>query len=288
MAGDWIKMRAALMSAPKLIALARHLHRCQDFRDWLTPGGGGPMNGQIVSDDALRCVTCALLLRVWSASREFGKFDGDNLVLPHLSIPDLDQMAGAPSVGKAMLAVGWATLQDGDHDGVVLPNFRQHNAPMTPAEKQSQYRKRQKPQSDDAPKGGAGALPSVTGALPSNGNKTVTREEKRREEENPPTPLAAKAAEVAQRFWFSQKGRKEEERTIADLIEEMLRVGYLLEDIAREVDHQKRDRGERFWKLKDRLEKMRPQPAATIDINDQEAVERLVAAEKARIQKVTE
>lgn len=185
MAGDWIKMRGGLMQHPRLIALGRHLVRSREFREWLTPGGGGHMNGQLVSDDALRCVTCALLLRVWSASREYGKFDGDNLLLAHLDIPDIDLMAGCPGVGKAMAAVGWAQVKDGDHHGVVLPNFRQHNAPMTPAEKQSAYRTR-KNAADKAPE-------TVTEALPTEGNKTVTREEKRREEkkeerEDPPCP----------------------------------------------------------------------------------------------------
>lgn len=193
MAGDWIKMRAALLQSPKLIALARHLHRNQAFRDWLTPGGGGPVNGQLVSDDALRCVTGALLLRVWSSAREFGKFEGDDLLLPHISAPDLDLMAGCPGVGKAMLAVGWAEVKDGDHGAVVLPNFRQHNAPLTPAEKQSAYRSRQ-----------SAAEESVTKALPKRGNKSVTRLEKRREEtkteEKEPGGAPVSVAEPAKKF----------------------------------------------------------------------------------------
>src|SRR5215510_167928 len=79
-AGDWIKMRSALLDHPKVIAMARRLHSERAFRDWLTPGGGSPMNGQVASDHALRCVTTALLMRVWSLSREHGKFvDADLL-----------------------------------------------------------------------------------------------------------------------------------------------------------------------------------------------------------------
>lgn len=194
MAGDWIKMRAGLMQSPKLIALSRHLHRSNEFREWLTPGGSGSMAGQIVSDDALRCVTCALLLRIWSSSREYGKFDGDHLVLPHLTIPDLDLMAGCPGVGKAMLTVGWAEVKDGDHGGVILPNFRQHNAPMTPAEKQSAYRVRQKSTDDTNDVERYGALPAI-------GNKAVTREEKRREEyKDPPNPPRGDGVRFV-RFW---------------------------------------------------------------------------------------
>ena len=173
MAGDWIKMRGALMQSPKLIGMSRHLVGSSEFREWLTPGGSGPMNGQIVSDGALRCVTCALLLRVWSASREFGKYDGEDLILPHITLADLDAMAGAPGVGKAMAAVQWAI----EGDGVRLPNFKQHNVPLSNAERQRDYRQRQN-----------GALQAVTKPLRSSRHNRVTTEEKRREEDNTPLP----------------------------------------------------------------------------------------------------
>ena len=172
MAGDWIKVRGQLLQHPKLIALSRILHKDRAFRDWLTPGGGSEMNGQTVSDEALRCVTCALLVRVWSASREFGKNVGEDLILQHVTITDLDLMAGCPGFGDAMEAVGWA--KEGDEgEGVILPNFKQHNVPMTPAEKQVEYRKRQKGQPE-----------RVTEPLPERDTNVTTREEKRREEKN--------------------------------------------------------------------------------------------------------
>lgn len=174
MAGDWIKMRGALLDHPKVIALARVLHDDRDFREWLTPGGGSELNGQSVSDSALRCVTTALLMKVWSVSREHGKFVDKDLVLTHSAIADLDQIAGAPGIGKAMEAVGWAIKKG----GVTLPNFIEFNVPMTAAEKQAEYRKRQKP---------------VTGALPERSNKkprsVTTRVEKSREEGKPSTSL---------------------------------------------------------------------------------------------------
>jgi hypothetical protein len=189
MAGDWIKMRGSLMANPKLIAMANVIHRNKEFREWLTPGGSGEANGQIVSESALRCVTCALLLKVWSAAREYGKLEGDHLFLAHLSIPDLDPMADCPGVGKAMAAVGWAEVKAGDPGGVILPNFKQHNAPMTSAEKQSAYRNRR---ASGRETGGE----NVTKPLPRDGNKKVTekrREEKRRnscsnEQETPIPP----------------------------------------------------------------------------------------------------
>src|SRR5713101_2705908 len=126
MAGDWIKMRGALYDHPKVIAIARALHENKEFRSWLMPGGSGQMNGQIVSHGALRGVTTGLLLKVWSANRVHGKFDGDDLVLAHSRIAALDEMAGAPGVGEAMKTVRSAL----EKKGVILPNFKQFNVPM--------------------------------------------------------------------------------------------------------------------------------------------------------------
>lgn len=134
MADSWIKMRGALTEHPKVIALTRFLLDQRGFREWLTPGGSGAMNGQIVSDEALRCVTCALLLRVWSRSREHGKFDGNDLLLPHNTLEDLDQMACAPFMGEGMASVGWAV--ETEENGVILPNFKEYN--IDPAEQKKQ------------------------------------------------------------------------------------------------------------------------------------------------------
>jgi len=186
MAGDWIKMRGGLFQSPKLIAMAKVLHESREFRDWLTPGGSGPVNGQIVSDHALRCVTGALLTVTWSWSREFGKCVTETLrternaalrncdigdcFLPHIDIKDLDEIAGAPAVGQAMESVGWA-VQSNEPRGVILPKFfLDHNVPLTPAERMRQYRQRKK------------RYESVTQPLRTQRNKCVTREEKRREE----------------------------------------------------------------------------------------------------------
>lgn len=181
MAGDWIKMRGGLFSSPKLIAMSRHLHDQREFRDWLTPGGGGPMNGQIVSDHALRCVTGALLCVTWSWSREFGKeLPNGDCLLERIGLPDIDGIGGAPGLGDAMGYVEWAIESD-DPDGVILPKFFcNHNVPLSSAEKQRAYRERKK------------QIPDVTEALPTKSNKTVTREEKRRVSTNvdtTPTPL---------------------------------------------------------------------------------------------------
>lgn len=184
MAGDWIKMRGALIDHPKVIHVARSLLRTAEFRGWMIPGGSGPMNGQIISDQALRCVTTALLMRVWSLAREHGKFLGHDLVLDHSEIDDLDQMAGAPGVGRAMMEVGWATPEN----GVTLRNFKEFNVPMTSAEKQKSYRERNAFGND-----------VVTDPLPFRGNEisdsVTTREEKRRSTTTPLVPT------LFERFW---------------------------------------------------------------------------------------
>lgn len=140
-ADDWIKMRGALLDHPKVIAMTRRLLENPDFRDWLTPGGGGQINGEIVSRAASRCVTVALVMCVWSTARSHGKFDGDDLHLPHSALGDLDEFAGAPGVGEVMREVGWAEIRKGQ-PGIFLPRFKEFNVPMTEAERSRAYRER--------------------------------------------------------------------------------------------------------------------------------------------------
>lgn len=187
---DWIKMRSALLQAPKLIAMGRALHGHRPFRDWLTPGGGGPINGQLVSDDALRCVTSALLLRVWSSSREHGKFVGDDLLLPCITVADLDVMAGVEGFGEAMRKVGWA-IETPDGNGVILPNFKEYNVPKTPAERQQAVRDRKA-----EAKGRDAALRSPRNAKTE--NVAPRREEKREEKKHTPTEPTARSEEWAE------------------------------------------------------------------------------------------
>lgn len=138
MASDWIKLRASLFSSPKLLRLARLLSQNREFRQWLTPGGAGSANGKILSDDALRLCCAACATRVWLAAREHGKFVDGDLFLPGLTISDLDGLAGAPGIGEAMAAVGWAT-EHSDPLAVSLPEFRKYNA-LTPAERMANCR----------------------------------------------------------------------------------------------------------------------------------------------------
>ncbi len=136
-------MRGALLDHPKVIAMTRVLQQNRDFREWLTPGGSGDFNGKIVSDPASRAVTTALLLRAWSSAREHGKFIEDDLWLEHSWVEDIDHLAGAPGLGLAMEAVGWVAAHP-TKKGIILPNFKEFNVPMTEAERAKSYRDRKK------------------------------------------------------------------------------------------------------------------------------------------------
>lgn len=143
MADCWIKMRGSLLDHPKVIAITRILLANREFRDWLTPGGGGASNGKIVSDAASRAVTVASLLRAWSTGRETGKFVGDDLHLRHSTIEDIDQFAGTPGLGEAMAEVGWIEEFEGE-DGIFFPNFKEFNVPKDERERSKDYRDRRK------------------------------------------------------------------------------------------------------------------------------------------------
>lgn len=172
MANDWIKMRGDLVDNPKVFHMARELRSNPMFREWLTPGLGGEPS--VVSDSALRRVTCALLCVTWSWSRAHGKQRDDDCHLMHICVDEIDAIAGAPGVGKAMEAVGWAINDTAGHGGVILPNFfAEHNVPLTKAQKQRAYRARKARYQS--------VTQNVTETLPRDGNKPVTREEKRRD-----------------------------------------------------------------------------------------------------------
>lgn len=140
MSDEWIKLRASLLNSPKLIRVARHLGNNPDFRAWLAAADVRP-DALVVGHRALRAVTLALLFVTWSASRSFGRFVTDDIVLDGLTLADLDGLADAPGIGAAMASVGWA-VESHDPAGIRLPNFKQYNAPRTPAERMRDHRER--------------------------------------------------------------------------------------------------------------------------------------------------
>jgi hypothetical protein len=222
-AGDWIKMRGALLDHPKVVAMTRVLHENREFREWLTPGGSSEMNGRIVSIAASRAVTTALLLRAWSAAREHGKFDGDDLWLEHSWIEDLDQLAGAPGVGLAMEAVGWAQGHP-TKKGVILPNFKEFNVPMTEAERAKSYRERKRETI---------TKPSRTHRDENTRNVTTRVEESR--DIKPPNPRFAE-------FWLAYPDRRKGAKPQCEEKWSKHRLDTVADKILADIEERKRSR----------------------------------------------
>ena len=167
----WIKMRAELYRHPKVVAICRLLEADIGFNAWAMPSGG---SSQDFGYGVLRNVALGALLQVWSVSREHGKFVGNDLVLEHSTLLDLDEMCGVPGLSQAMAEVGWV-IESPTGIGVTLPDFKTYNVPKTAAERMRDHRKQ--------------GSQTVTPPLrkPRNGSATKTsptREEKRRLEES--------------------------------------------------------------------------------------------------------
>jgi hypothetical protein len=144
MAGDWIKMRASLLTNPKLTAICKKVESSKAVGKKLTTGFGGALR-EIVTRDVTRDVTLASLFRVWCAANEHTS-DG---VWYGIDLDDLDHVAGLPGFGSMMEAVGWAMF-DAENQTVTFPNFLEYNAPAkegrgsSAAERQRRYREKQR------------------------------------------------------------------------------------------------------------------------------------------------
>ena len=173
MAGDWVKMRSALLANPKVHAIAKAIGRDSRAGAALTTGFSGCPD-QVLSRNALRHVTVTALLCVWSSANEHS-VDG---LLSCCDLEDLDEISGVPGFGDAMHSVGWA-IPDEAGKCVSLPNFSEHNTPAkdrTGAERQRRYRENRN-----------GDVTPLRNAV----TVTQRREEKRREEEDiPAAPVA--------------------------------------------------------------------------------------------------
>ena len=137
MAGDWVKMRSALLANPKVHAIAKAIGRDGRSGRTLTTGFNGPPD-EVMSRHALRHVTVTALLCVWSAANEHS----DDGKLSCCDLEDLDEIAGVPGFGEAMAAVGWAVRNEAKNC-VLLPNFSEHNTTAkdrTAAERQRRHR----------------------------------------------------------------------------------------------------------------------------------------------------
>lgn len=128
MAGDWIKMRAALTTCPKVAAMARAVGMANEF-------AGLPRH-------AMRLLVVGGLHAVWAAVNEHTS-DG---VMSNSYIEDLDDIAGLAGFGRAMQAAGWLEV-DEDAGTLTFPNFEQWNTPAkdsTAAERMRKHREKQR------------------------------------------------------------------------------------------------------------------------------------------------
>lgn len=212
MAESWIKMRASLLTNPKVIRTARVLLNDPVFCDWfgialrhapVTARHDGVTEshaqsvteiGQIFTDRHAQrhAVDVTIVTRIivgasvplWSQANDCAGEDG---VLDGASLFEIDTMSGVPGLGRAMQSVGWIELLPNE-SGVRFINFDEHNTvgearstgAKTPAQRQAERRKRLK---EKAAADGGGAVTDghVTGRdeKRDTSRDTVTTEKRR-------------------------------------------------------------------------------------------------------------
>jgi|694.fasta_scaffold30528_10 hypothetical protein len=174
MAGEWVKMRSALLANPKVHAIAKAIGMDSRAGSALTTGFSGCPD-QVLARCALRYVTVTALLCVWSSANEHATGG----ILSCCDLEDIDEIAGVPGFGQAMASVGWA-IPDEATKCVSLPNFSDHNTPAkdrTAADRQRRYRQNRNGR----------VARDVTRDVARDSND---REEKRREEKKEIQPAA--------------------------------------------------------------------------------------------------
>lgn len=127
MAGDWIKMRAALTTCPKVAAMARAIGLADEFSG--------------LSRHAMRLLVVGGLHAVWAAVNEHTA-DG---VMANAYPEDLDDIAGIDGFGLAMKSAGWLEVDEAAQT-LTFPNFGQWNTPAkdtTAAERMRKHRAKQ-------------------------------------------------------------------------------------------------------------------------------------------------
>lgn len=195
---DWIKMRGGLLTNPKVIRMSRLLAENRFFMDWFTRGTRKQCDDtvyELCDVTVVTRVTVGSLLSVWSAVNEASQEDG---FIKGITLFEVDEMAGVPGFGDAMMAVGWVEETD---DGLIFPNFQEHNTvgkarqterssgAKTAAQRTKEWRERKKQKELFETRDG-----DVT--VTSHGDH---REEKRREEKN--ISLASSRDDSFDRFW---------------------------------------------------------------------------------------
>jgi hypothetical protein len=183
---DWIKMRTGLLTNPKVTRMARVLLADAEFMAWFQPGREPVTSRDAVTKRDVEVVTRIVvggLLPTWAAANESVSRDG---VMRHVASQDIDDSAGIPGFGRALVAVEWMR-EIAEEDAVQFVNFEEHNSVQkersltakSGAERTREYRERMRRESEE------GSDSSVT--RDETTTVTVTsqcddREEKNREE----------------------------------------------------------------------------------------------------------
>jgi hypothetical protein len=139
----WIKVRGGLVRSPEIVNMAIFLIQEEKFRLWVSPS----LTEETVWDEIelptvmLRYAVLSMCVEFWSQARDHGKFVRDDLLLPGLNVDCIDEMIDVPCFGRALQEVRWAkpTVR-----GVILPDFKLYNLPVTAAERQRAYRERER------------------------------------------------------------------------------------------------------------------------------------------------
>ncbi len=154
---DWIKMRSSLLTNPKVIRMARVLLADPEFMEWLHGDCHSvtPRDASVTKRDipVVTRIVVGALLPTWSAVNDTAGRDG---IIRHTASQDIDETAGVPGFGRALMAVEWLEeLPQGD--GVRFVNFEEHNSPQkersltskSGAERTKDYRERKKRESEE-------------------------------------------------------------------------------------------------------------------------------------------
>lgn len=123
MAEEWTRFNLKLLDHPKVIAIARSLNKTPlTWEKFWT----SQWKGEFPLSVAVRVIVCGMM-RIWCHVNVHGKPSGDDYVMRHFSLQDIDFITEISGLGAGMLAVGWAVLDEGN--SIRFPNFLTYNVP---------------------------------------------------------------------------------------------------------------------------------------------------------------
>ena len=164
MAGEWIKMRVALTTCPKVAAIARAV------------GAAAGDDFASLPRSALRLLVIGGLHTIWAAVNEHTS-DG---VMRNVYAEDLDDIAGLRGIGEAMAEAGWLEVDESSKT-LTFPNFDQWNTcgkDTTAAERMRKHREKRTVTRNER-----NAAVTVTRNVAQRVTVDKTRQDKREEEE---------------------------------------------------------------------------------------------------------